>query len=204
MKNVKKILGVFILAIVFGLCIPTDVVRAEEVMSEEFKSYLNENLEFEINTSEPKDILDFLIKIVVSCYENNIDYEKINFDFEEEMPDDFHEIILIVNYQEENEERHKAKIKYVYDKTVEEKINEIISDTKKEIFNLYDLETIDFYYNRHKMPANYYGDVPMLNLVSGEAKSILDNKNIKFKMLANELQREDGFRNSIFISKFKC
>lgn len=154
-----------VLAIVFGLYIPNNVIAKEveetgEVISNDFKSYLNENGKLEITSSKPKDILDFLIRLIPFGYESNLDFEKISFDFNEDIPDNFNKTILIINFK-----------------------------TKKEEFNLYDLEIIDFYYNKHKMPLYY--DIPMLNLVSSEVKSILQNNNIKLKMLIQDAEENN-------------
>lgn len=208
MKSVSKFLGVFVLMLTLVLCLPNNVI-AEDTgttsstteMTAEFKSYLNENLEYEINASQPKDEWDFVIKLAISIYQKNLDLTKVNFELPADIPENLDKIIFIVYHTSEEEEtyeeKHEVTIKYLYDEKAEEKLNELLTSTIQETFNLSDLDMINYYYNRSKM-YEYYEDSPVLNLVSGEAKSILDNRNVLFKMILNEMDEMNGLKGPIF------
>ncbi len=194
MKNLKKFLGLFLVVLALVFCVPSSV-SAEEVMSEEFKSYLNEDLELEVKGSVPKDLINFLVRMVFVMYDNDFDYNSFTFG---DYSDDYSEIELIINYEKANEEKHRVKLKYIYDELTETKINELLSDDEKakDTFILSDLDMIHHYYNRHKYEIirDSYNEYFKLYSVSSEVKSVLDNKNVEFQMLTLIDEDESGLK----------
>ena len=187
MKKIKNILGVFLVAIAFGLCIPNNVtaeeVNTEEVMSEDFKSYLNEDGKIEIKASFPKNEVDFKFKIAAYLIGHILE-QNIGFD---NYSEDFKTIDLILNPDQENQEIHTVDIEYVYDEELDTKINEIITEEKKTEaeFGISDLDMIHHYYYKNKY---YTIDIDMgglkanlLDTYSTVLKSIADNKNINLR-----------------------
>lgn len=93
------------LAIVFGLCYGLNNVKAEEEMSDEFKSYLTDEEEpkFEIKSTFPKNEDDFMVKIIACMFNEHANGRNIGLaDYSE----DFTKIDLIINLDEDDEETH--------------------------------------------------------------------------------------------------
>ena len=179
MKKIKNLLGVFLVAIAFGLCIPNNVtaeeVNTEEVMSEDFKSYLNENFEYEIKSLVPTDEIYFQLAFVVDLYAKKIDFAKINID---NYSNGFTEMDFTINYEQPNEETHKVKIKYIYDEVAAEKIESLLTDEVKNKRNIEisDLELIRYY----DFIGNNYSKG--FSIFSSEMKTLLNYNNVNFNM----------------------
>ncbi len=112
----------FVIGLALILCVPNSV-NAEEVMSDNFKSYLNENLELEIKASFPTSEENFMIKIFAYMFKNYALEQNVSL---ENYSDDFTTLDFIINFGEENEETHTIKIKYLYNEELNTKINELM------------------------------------------------------------------------------
>lgn len=183
MKDLRKFLGVFVIVLALILCVPNSV-KAEEVMSDDFKSYLNENLELEIKASFPTSEKDFMIKIIAYMFENHALEQNVSL---EDYSDDFTTLDLVINFGEENEETHTVKIKYLYNEELNTKINGLISEEERTVgkFVLNDLDMLHYYYFRNKYDKIEVEQVPMylVNSFSSRLKSVVDNKNIILRSL---------------------
>ena len=183
MKKIKNILGVFLITIVSILLIPNNVIAEENV--DKFAKYLNEEGMLEIKASFPKNDLDFRLKLTISLIEVAIN-DSITFG--ENYSKDFKTIDLILNPEEPNEETRTVEIKYVYDEELDKKINEIITEEKKEKaeFGISDLDMIHHYYYKNKYYAiNIENEeeikANLLDTYSTTLKSIANNTNINLR-----------------------
>lgn len=169
MKKFKLILGVFVLAIVTMLCVPNSISAAE--MSDEFKSFLNKDGEFEINVAKGKteEDLALYLDFTYSDLPYSVCWDKV--------ADDLNSFEFGIYCWEDNgkEERHTVKIKYNYNEKVNKTINEYLDLVIKEqnIFNVYDLELVSYWLNARTEKQD------VLALYSGELKKLFDYKNIQ-------------------------
>ena len=170
MKKFKKIVSVLFFMFVVTLVLPNSVSAAE--MSEEFKTWLNEDGEFVVNASKgttDEDLylyLDFKYSLEEPPYRirwGNQSEDFNTFDF------------TIYADDEEKEETHTVKIKYNYDEKVNEMINNYLNTTLKgkEEFEVKDMELVSYWINNTQDNNN------SLALFSGELKELLDYKNIQ-------------------------
>lgn len=200
MKNIKKLLGVFMLAIVFGLCFGLNNVKAEEEMSDEFKSYLTDEEEpkFEIKSTFPKNEDDFMVKIIACMFNEHANGRNIGLaDYSE----DFTKIDLIINLDEDDEETHTVDIKWAYDEEIEKEINDLISEEEKtnDEITINDMDMINHYYYRDKydyMEKSGY-KIYFINSFSTMEKAVVDNKNIFFRTVSFFAGEEDGLKSQV-------
>lgn len=171
MIKFKKILGVFVLVMVAILCVPNSVKAA--TMSEEFKTWLNKDGEFEVNAAKgttEEDIalyLDFKYnnaELPYSIQWGNFSDDLNTFDF------------TIYADDEDKKETYNVKIKYNYDKKVNKVMNDYLNSTLKDRteFKVSDLELVNYWLEGFN-PENHN----TLALYSGELKKLLDYRNIQ-------------------------
>ncbi len=174
MKNVKKLLGVFVLTMVAILCVPNSVKAAE--MSAEFKSYLNEDGKYEFNSSVPANDDHFALLVDLNTYDDEMNWNRLSFS---NVSEDYSEFDLTINSEEDDEETHRVKVQYNYDKNVETKIKNIVNSAinNKNKYEVKDLELVNYQYNR--MMNGYKAELTMF---SGELKNALNYENIEFKL----------------------
>ena len=174
MKNVKKLLGVFVLTMVAILCVPNSVKAAE--MSDEFKSYLNEDGKYEFNSSVPANDDHFALLVDLNTYDDEMNWNRLSFS---NVSEDYSEFDLTINSEEDDEETHRVKVQYNYDKNVETKIKNIVNSAinNKNKYEVKDLELVNYQYNR--MMNGYKAELTMF---SGELKNALNYENIEFKL----------------------
>lgn len=164
----KKILGVFVFVMIV-LLLPNNVKAAK--MSDEFKSFLNENGEFEINASKgtTEEDLALYLDFTYSDLPYSVCWDKI--------ADDLNSFELGIYCWDDNgkEERHTVNIKYNYDEKVNKVVNEYLNSTLKDktMFKVSDLELVSYWLNTN---ADNHS---VLALYSGELKKLLDYKNIE-------------------------
>ena len=171
MNNVfKKILGAFVLVV--SLFITSNVSAAK--MSDEFKSYLNEDGKFEFNSTIPTDEEYFALMVDRVTYDENQNWNGLQFN---NISADYDEVDLTINKYETNEETHRVKLQWNYDKTANKKIKDFIQTTLKNRteFNVYDLELVNYWVNSVK--NDYKAELIMF---SGELKTALNYGNIEF------------------------
>ena len=72
MKGRVKLLGVFVLALLAILFVPSGVKAAE--MSDEFKSYLNKDGEFEFNSNIPANDDHFALLVDLNTYDEEFNW----------------------------------------------------------------------------------------------------------------------------------
>ena len=171
MKRVKQLLGVFALSVFATLFVPNSVKAAE--MSDEFKSFLNKNGEFEINASKGTTEDDLNLYLDFTYTNADLPYS-VCWD---KIADDLNSFELGIYCWEDNgkEERHTVNIKYNYDEKVNKTINEYLNSVIKEknMFNVYDLELVSYWLNAGVENQD------VLALYSGELKKLFDYKNIQ-------------------------
>ena len=167
MKKVKHLLGVFALSMLATLFVPNSVNAAE--MSDEFKSFLNKNGEFEINAAKGKTEEDLALYL---------DFKYSDFDYSvcwDKVSDDLNSFEFGIHCWGDDEEKHTVNIKYNYDEKVNKTINEYLNSIIKEqnMFNVYDLELVSYWLNAGVENQD------VLALYSGELKRLFDYKNIQ-------------------------
>jgi len=174
MKSVKKMLGVFVLVMVAMFCALNNVSAAE--MSDEFKSYLNESGKYEFNSSIPANDDHFALLVDLATYDDEYNWNGMSFS---NIAEDYSEFDLTINSDEENEETHRVKAHYNYDEKAEIKIKNFINTviSNKTVFEVKDLELVNYYYNRIKNGYN-----AELTMFSGELKEALDYGNLEFEV----------------------
>jgi len=171
MKKLKHLLGVFVLTMFTTLSVPNSVKAAE--MSDEFKSFLNKNGEFEVNAAKGKTEEDLALYLDFKYSNADMDYN-VCWD---KVSDDLNSFEFGIHCwgDDEKEERHTVNIKYNYDEKVNKTINEYLDSVIKEqnIFKVYDLELVSYWLNTSAENQD------VLALYSGELKRLFDYKNIQ-------------------------
>lgn len=199
MKKIRNILGVFLVTIVSILLIPNNI-KAEEEMSDEFKSYLTDEQEpkLEIKSTFPKNEDDFMVKIIAYMFNEHANGRNIGLaDYSE----DFTKIDLIINLDEDDEETHTVDIKWAYDEEIEKEINDLISEEEKTIdeITINDMDMINHYYYRDKYDYMEKSGYKMyfINSFSTMEKAVVDNKNIFFRTVSFFDGEEDGLKSQV-------
>lgn len=169
-KTLKKSILLIILAL--GILFLGGTAVNAATMSDEFKSHLNKDGVFEINAAIPKSEEDF--GNVVETITNDEDGNWLGIGFEN-VSEDFSEADFIINKFEENEEKHRVKLKWNYDENVNKIINSYLNSALKgkTEFKVSDLELVSYWINNTGKPSD------VLSLYSGELKELLDYKNIQ-------------------------
>lgn len=211
----KKYLGLFLVIITLVLCIPSSV-RAEETSEEPVESeiskesLLNENGNFEIRASEPKNEADFLFRLIIKLIdEENLDLSEFDIPSYSE---DFKKLKLTINYGKENAETFEVDIEYVYDELVEQEINKLLSDliNKKpsneetnepaEIIRITDLEMIHHYYysNRYKTIERQNLRLSFIDSFVSKLKADINNTNVNFRMMVIPYEEGNDLKGETF------
>lgn len=174
MKGLKHLLGVFVLIMVVILCVPDGVKAAE--MSDEFKSYLNKDGMFEFNSNIPANDEHFSLLVDLNTYDGN-EWNGMSFT---DVSEDYSEFDLTINSDDDNKkETHRVKAYYNYDKKVDNRIKNIVNTVikNKTVFEVKDLELVNYQYNRIKNGYN-----AELTMFSGELKEALNYGNLEFAL----------------------
>lgn len=169
-NTLRKILGVFVFVVsLFIIC----SVNAAE-MSDEFKSYLNKDGKFEFNSNIPANDDHFALLVDLNTYDENGVWNGLSIS---SASDDYSEINLTINTDEEDEETHRVEVHYNYDAKADLKIQNFVNTVikNKTVFEVKDLELVNYYYNRIKNGYN-----AELTMFSGELKSALNYGNLEF------------------------
>lgn len=136
--------------------------------SDEFKSILNLNKEGKlvVNGVKPTDENTFMIYFELLIYKEN---EFINY---ENLAEDFSSCDFIVNG-----EAHNVNIVYNYNNAIKQQMDSFIKKFPSDIeyFKVRDLELINYWVNNVGK-----GETESLDMFSGELKSYLNYKNMKF------------------------
>jgi len=175
MKSKK---GLFLaIAILFTICIMLLApykVMAEDAMSAEFKSLLNEEGKLVFNSIKPTTIDEWYI-----CFEGLFmdAIEKSDLFPGEYLAEDFSAVDLRIHYGEENEETHRVEIVYNYDEKMKDTVKKYADAIPEnlEYFYVNDMELVNYWINGQD-------DVGNLVSYSGELKKYLDYKNFKIDL----------------------
>ncbi|MBE5806354.1 MAG: LPXTG cell wall anchor domain-containing protein [Clostridiales bacterium] len=173
-KTLRK--SVLLTIIALGILFFKGTVVNAETMSEEFKSYLNEEGKYEMNSVVPTDEDYFALMVDKVTYDENQNWNGLMFT---DVASDYSEVDLTINAYESNEEKHRVKLQWNYDEIANKKIQNFMDTTvkNKTKFDVKDLELVNYWYNSIK--NNYKAQLIMY---SGELKSILDYGNIEFEV----------------------
>ena len=175
MKKLKNLLGGFVLLMLTLLFVPEGVKAVE--MSDEFKSYLNEQGMFEFNSNIPTNDDHFALLVDLNTYDEEFNWNGLSFS---NVADDYSEVDLTINSDDDNKkETHRVKLYYDYDKKAETKIKNFVNTVieNKTVFEVADLELVNYYYNRIKNGYN-----AELTMFSGELKEALNYGNLEFEV----------------------
>lgn len=172
----KKVLFLAI-AILFTICImllaPCKVM-AEDAMSAEFKSLLNEEGKLVFNSIKPTTIDEWYM-----CFEGLFmeAIEKSDLFPNDYLAEDFSEVDLMIHYGQENEEMHRVEIVYEYDEKMKETVKKYAAAIPEnlEYFYVNDMELVNYWINGQD-------DISNLVSYSGELKKYLDYKNFKIDL----------------------
>jgi len=169
MKNIGKMLGVFVLIMVAMLCVPNSAKAAK--MSDEFKSHLNKDGEFVVNASKGTTEEDLVLYLDFIYSNLELPY-MVCWD---KFADDLNSFEFGINCGDENEEKYTVKVKYNYDEKINQIINTYLNSTLKgkTNFKVSDLELVSYWL------YNAGGPNDVLANYSGELKKLLDYKNIQ-------------------------
>lgn len=143
-------------------------VTCNSEKSQEFKNYLNKNGKIEMNAVKPANeiIFERYFEFLLMDEEsgNNISFENL--------AEDFSSVDLTVNG-----ETHNVGIVYIYNNDVKTKFDNYIKNFPSDIeyFQVRDLELINYWVNNVGKDGT-----ESLDMFSGELKSYLNYKNIKF------------------------
>lgn len=172
-KTLKKSLVLVMLVLAILLLWGTKVNA--ETISDEFKSYLNDDGKFEMNSAIPTDDDYFAFMVDLVSYDED---KWLGLMFTN-VASDYSEVDLTINAYEENEETHRVKIQWNYNEAANEKIQNFLETTLKDKteFNVKDLELVNYWYNNIK--NNYRAELVMY---SGELKTLLNYGNIEFNV----------------------
>jgi len=171
-KKVLFLAIAFWLTICIMLLMPNKVL-AEDTMSAEFKSLLNKEGKFVINSIKPTTLDEWYI-----CFEGLFmdAIEKSDL-FPENLAEDFSAVDLIIHYGKENEEIHRVEIVYNFDEKVKETVKKYAASIPEDLeyFYVNDMELVNYWINGQD-------DVGNLISYSGELKKYLDYKNFKLDL----------------------
>ena len=167
--KLRKLFGVLGLFLVFMLCVP-NVVNAA-TMSDEFKSYLNEDGEFVVNAAKGTTEEDLALYLDFKYTNAKLPY-RVSWG---NVANDLNSFAFTIHTDEANEETHNVKIKYIYDEKVNIAMNNYLNSTLKDKtnFKVTDMELVSYWLNNQEENEN------SLALYSGELKRLLDYKNIQ-------------------------
>ncbi len=179
MSYLRKIISVMLAALMLlSVTSAASFVRAEEQMSDEFKSILTDG-KFVFNYAKPKSKTDWMAEIACASFEDMTG----NFYLHDDngvpaLSDDLTKITI-----SRGEETHTVDVVWNYDETAfafAEKISKAIleSDIPTKGIYLTDLEYINYLVNTASMPIEFD---EMANY-SGEFKAITGNTNFSLKM----------------------
>lgn len=166
LKKIRIIFIVLFSLLVMLLLSPS--VNAE-TMSTEFKSYLNEEGKFVVNSIKPTNEEEFWSIFETLYY----DADEGQFLIIAENPNsDYTSATVKYHPYTDKEESHTVSLVYKYDKDIKTIVDEYIKKIPedKEYFDVTDMEVINYIYNGK-------GDVSNLIKYSGELKKYINYKN---------------------------
>ena len=188
MKNIKKILGVFVIVMALLLCVPNSVKAAE--MSDEFKSYLNKDGKLVVNSIRVDSGIEFVFEYLFSMDENG---EYLDNGICYDVAEDMNSVDFTIHcWEEDKKETHNVEIVYTYDEEVKKQVagylNKIPEDL--EYFEVRDLEVVNYWVNGGNI-IDY----------SSQLKSLFDYKNFKMDFRAGGGDRfsEEAIGNAQFM-----
>ena len=167
-KMRTKLLSYVLVVLMIISLVPAAVFAEEESMSEEFKSILNENGEFEMYSVVPKSE-DDIMSFFWDSEKMRDEYPKYDFS---EFSEDFKSCVITDMFTEES---HRVDIKYIYDEAVIPIVDDIIKslpegeDGRGYYFSVKDMELFNWWING--------GETLTMVDYSGELKGYLNYKN---------------------------
>lgn len=174
-KTLKK--SILLVIIALGILFLGGTAVNAATMSDEFKSYLNEDGMFEFNSNIPANDDHFGLLVDLNTYDEELNWNGLSF---LNVADDYSECDLTINSDDDSKkETHRVKIHYNYDEKANTKIKNFINEAikNKNEFEVSDLELVDYQYNRIKN-----GYKAELTMFSGELKEALNYGNLEFKL----------------------
>lgn len=137
----KKIFETIIITLISLVLIPNKI-NAEQ-MSDEFKSYLNEEGKLIVRAVKDEDSMPFIFDYLFG-YEG---YEWTGNSWE--ISDDLNSVKFTINTGKSDEESHTVDIEYIYDEKIKEQIDEYMDRIPEDLryFEVRDLEIINYWVN---------------------------------------------------------
>ena len=174
MKKMRaKLLSYVLVVLMIVSLIPVSAFASGEVMSDEFKAYLNEDGKFVMNSIKPSSLDEayWYFNETEYMWDN---YPDLRFD---DFSDDYSSCTIYYKWdwsQEKAQEEHVVEIVYNYEESVKAMVDSIVSSLPKgEEFGYYfsvkDMELLSWWANS--------GEVNTMIDYSGELKSYLNYKN---------------------------
>lgn len=172
MKKDNRILGFLVFVVASLMLIPNNLKALE--MSDEFKTWLNEDGLFEVDAAKGTTEEDLALYLDFKYTHANLPYDILWGNMSEDLNSfDF----TIYTNDEAKKETWTVGIKYNYDEKVNEILNSYLNSTLKDKtnFKVTDLELVSYWINKD-INKN---DNNSLALYSGELRKLLDYKNIQ-------------------------
>lgn len=171
----KKVFSFLLAAMMLVTMLPMTVFAANEQMSDEFKSYLNEKGELVINAIKPstEEERDFyMLEYMLMMTDYNIEVLSDTYDESTSTCD--------VKYWGETEETHNVKIVFNYDEDVYAATKELVKTLpdEKTVFMVSDMEIVNYWMSRTGEDSDEIGGG--LDNFSTQLKDALGNKNYSF------------------------
>lgn len=171
----KKVFSFLLAVMMLVTMLPMTVFAANEQMSDEFKSYLNEKGELVINAIKPstEEERDFyMLEYMLMMTDYNIEVLSDTYDESTSTCD--------VKYWGETEETHNVKIVFNYDEDVYAATKELVKTLpdEKTVFMVSDMEIVNYWMSRTGEDSDEIGGG--LDNFSTQLKDALGNKNYSF------------------------
>jgi len=185
MKNKIKFLGVLVISL---FLMPINTLAEE--MSDEFRSYLNEDGKLVVNSVRVESGIEFVFEYLFSMDENGEYLDNgICYDIAENMNSvDF----TIHCWEDDKKETHNVEIVYNYDETIKSQIDGYMNRIPEDLeyFEVRDLEVVNYWLNGGNI-IDY----------SSQLKEMFDYKNFKMDFRAGGGDRfvEDAMGNAQFM-----
>lgn len=175
MRKTKKLLGVLVFMVCALLLVPNNVDAAE--MSDEFKSYLNEDGKLVVKSARVESKLDlgFVFEYLFLSDENG---DHLNTGICFDIAEDMNSVDFTIHcYDNEKKETHNVEIVYTYDEKIKSQVDGYLNKIPEDLeyFEVRDLEVINYWLNGGNM-INY----------SSQLKSLFDYKNFKIDFRAGD------------------
>lgn len=169
--------SILLLIIALGILVLGGTAVNAATMSDEFKSHLNKDGKFVFNSNIPANDDHFALLVDLNTYDEEFNWNGLSFS---NISEDYSECDLTINSDDDNKkETHRVKIHYNYDEKADTKIKNFVNTVikNKTVFEVSDLELVNYYYNRIKN-----GYKAELTMFSGELKEALDYGNLEFEV----------------------